>query len=212
MKQLSKLSILLLFVTLAFCACDKNNDEDNGGGVPPNPTPSMSIAIFTGEVKNAVDAPLIKEQIEQDLAANPPFNGSDTYQLITRKQSVGLAATLELYAVSSKDEKKAYSYILNSAGNAEAKDSYRSFLAGTNISGNWCKWDVVPIAAEDGKPVATYDVFTKQNIPGSMVGGKMYFCEDLTEKYQQKFPDADIHSVARCLILTYVKGGDVVKD
>ena len=72
--------------------------------------------------------------------------------------------------------------------------------------------EIVPTATEDGKPVATYDVFIKQNIPASMVDSKMYFCEDLTEKYRQKFPDADIHAVARCLVLSYVKGGDVVKD
>ena len=29
MKLLSKLSILLLFVALAFCACDKNNGDQN---------------------------------------------------------------------------------------------------------------------------------------------------------------------------------------
>ena len=211
MKQLSKFSILLLFVALAFCACDKNND-DNGGDVPPNPTPSMSIANFTGEVKIAVDAPLIKEQIEQDLTANPPFDGSEKYQLVMRKRSSSLAATFELYAVSPEDEKKADSYILDYAGNAEKKDSYSSFLTGAGITGSWNKWNVVPTVTEDGKPVATYDVFIKQDIPASMVGSKMYFCEDLTEKYRQKIPDADIHAVVRCLILTYVNGGDVIKD
>lgn len=212
MKQLSKLSILLLFVALAFCACDKNDGDDNGGDVPPNPIPSTSIAIFTGEVKIAVDAPLIKEDIEQDLIANPPFGGSEMYQLVTRKQSAGLDATIELYAVSPEDNKKADSYILDYAGNVEKKDSYSSFLTGAGITGSWYKWDIVSTSTEDGKPVATYDVFIKCDIPGSMVGGKMYFCEDLTEKYRQKFPDADIHAVARCLILSYVKGGDVVKD
>ena len=40
----------------------------------------------------------------------------------------------------------------------------------------------------------------------------MYFCEDLTEKCRQKFPQDDIHAVVRRLVLSYVKGGDVVKD
>ena len=212
MKQLSKLSILLLLAALVFCACDKNDSDDNGGCIYPNPSPSMSVANFTGEVKIAVDAPLMKEQIEQDLMANPPFGGSKMYQLVTKKQTVGLAATIELYALNPEDEKKADGYILDYAGDVEKKDSYSSFLTGAGISGNWYKMNVVPTATEDGKPVATYDVFVKQNIPGSMVGSKMYFCEDLTEKYRQKFPDADIHAVARCLVLSYVKGGDVVKD
>ena len=212
MKQLSKFSILLLFVALAFCACDKNNGDDNGGDVPPNPTPSMSIANFTGEVKIAVDAPLIKEQIEQDLTANPPFDGSEKYQLVMRKRSSSLAATFELYAVSPEDEKKADTYMLDFAGKVEEKECYKSFFTGSNITASWCKCEVVPADTEDGKPVATYDVFIEQNIPASMDGSKMYFCEDLTEKYRQKFPDADIHAVARCLILTYVNGGDVIKD
>lgn len=67
MKQLLKLSILLLLVALTFCACDKN-DGDDDGGVHPNPSqPSESIYNYTGEVEFVVDAPQIKEKIEQDL-------------------------------------------------------------------------------------------------------------------------------------------------
>ena len=67
-------------------------------------------------------------------------------------------------------------------------------------------------ATGDGKAIATYDVFIKQDIPASLVGSKMYFCEDLTEKYRQMFPQDDTHAVVRRLVLSYVKGGDVVKD
>ena len=48
MKQLSKLSILLLFVALTFCACDKNDGDDDGGH-SNRPQPSESIYNFTGE-------------------------------------------------------------------------------------------------------------------------------------------------------------------
>ena len=61
---------------------------------------------------------------------------------------------------------------------------------------------------KDGKPVATYDVFMQLNIPSSAVGSKMYFCEDLTEKYRKKFPNEDIHAVVRRLVLSYVSEGD----
>lgn len=83
MKQLSKLSILLLLVALAFCACDKNNGDDDGGGVHPNPPqPSESICNYTGEVEFVVDAPQIKEKIEQDLTENPPFGGANSIKFL----------------------------------------------------------------------------------------------------------------------------------
>lgn len=76
----------------------------------------------------------------------------------------------------------------------------------------WYKMDIVPVDTKDGKPVATYDVFMHQNIPASVVDSKMYFCEDLTEKYRQKFPYEDIHAVVRRLVLSYVSGGDNIKE
>lgn len=97
-------------------------------------------------------------------------------------------------------------------GDAEWKENYKLFPVGSGISDSWNKWDIVPIASGDGKAIATYDVFIKQDIPASLVGSKMYFCEDLTEKFRQKFPQDDIHAVVRRLVLSYVKGGDVVKD
>ena len=77
MKQLLKLSILLCLSPLAFCACDKNDGDDDRGCVYPNPSqPSESIYNYTGEVEFVVDAPQIKEKIEQDLTENPPFGGA----------------------------------------------------------------------------------------------------------------------------------------
>ena len=76
----------------------------------------------------------------------------------------------------------------------------------------WYKENIVPVDTKDGKPVATYDVFMHQNIPSSLVDSKMYFCEDLTEKYRQKFPNEDIHAVVRRLVLSYVSGGDNIKE
>ena len=72
--------------------------------------------------------------------------------------------------------------------------------------------DIVPVDTKDGKPVATYDVFMHLNIPASLVHSKMYFCEDLTEKYRQKFPNEDIHAVVRRLVLSYVSGGDNINE
>ena len=72
--------------------------------------------------------------------------------------------------------------------------------------------DIVPVDTKDGKPVATYDVFNTLNIPSSLVHSKMYFCEDLTEKYRQKFPNEDIHAVVRRLVLSYVSGGDNINE
>ena len=92
----------------------------------------------------------------------------------------------------------------------EYKDNYRLFPA-ASVNG-WYKENIVPVDTKDGKPVATYDVFMDQNIPSSLVHSKMYFCEDLTEKYRQKFPNEDIHAVVRRLVLSYVSGGDKINE
>ena len=207
MKYLVKKSVLLLLVVLAFCACDNSND--NGEVIPPNPQSSKSVVNYTGEVEFVVDAPQIREDIEQDLKANPPFGGSRKYQFITKKYST-LPAVYMLYAVNPEDDKSADGYILSIAGKVESKDNYRLFPA-ASVHG-WYKMDIVPVATKDGKPVATYDVFIQQNIFASTVGSKIYFCEDLTEKYRQKFPNEDIHAVVRRLVLSYVSGGDNINE
>ena len=207
MKYLVKKSVLLLLVVLAFCACDNSND--NGEGIQPNPQPSKSVVNYTGEVELVVDAPQIREDIEQDLKANPPFGGSRKYQFITKKYST-LPAVYMLYAVNPEDDKSADGYILSIAGKAESKDNYSKFPA-ASVQG-WEKMDIVPVDTKDGKPVATYDVFNTLNIPSSLVHSKMYFCEDLTEKYRQKFPNEDIHAVVRRLVLSYVSGGDNINE
>lgn len=207
MKYLVKKSVLLLLVVLAFCACDNSND--NGEVIPPNPQSSKSVINYTGEVEFVVDAPQIREDIEQDLKANPPFGGSKKYQFVIKKHST-LAALCMLYAVNPEDDKSADGYILDIAGKVEYKDNYRLFP--TASGPGWYKENIVPVDTKDGKPVATYDVFMHQNIPSSLVGSKMYFCEDLTEKYRQKFPNEDIHAVVRRLVLSYVSGGDNIKE
>ena len=207
MKYFVKKSVLLVLVVLAFCACDNSND--NGDVIPPNPQSSKSVVNYTGEVEFVVDAPQIREDIEQDLKANPPFGGSKKYQFITKKYST-LPAVYMLYAVNPEDDKSADGYILSIAGKAESKDNYRLFSAVSGLG--WYKMDIVPVDTKDGKPVATYDVFMHQNIPSSMVGSKMYFCEDLTEKYRQKFPNEDIHAVVRRLVLSYVSKGDIINE
>lgn len=203
MKYFVKKSVLLLLVVLAFCACDNSND--NGDVIPPNPQSSKSVVNYTGEVEFVVDAPQIREDIEQDLKANPPFGGSKKYQFITKKYST-LPAVYMLYAVNPEDDKSADGYILDIAGKVESKDNYRLFSAVSGLA--WYKMDIVPVDTKDGKPVATYDVFMHQNIPSSLAHSKMYFCEDLTEKYRQKFPNEDIHAVVRRLVLSYVSEGD----
>lgn len=205
MRYLVKKSVLLLLVVLAFCACDNSND--NGEVIQPNPHPqsSKTVVNYTGEVEFVVDAPQIREAIEQDLKANPPFGGSKKYQFIIKRYST-LSPLYMLYAVNPEDDKSADGYILDIAGKVEYKDNYRLFP--TASGQGWYKENIVPIATKDGKPVATYDVFMHQNIPSSMVDSKMYFCEDLTEKYRQKFPNEDIHAVVRRLVLSYVSEGD----
>ena len=207
MKYIVKISVLLLLVVLAFCACDNSND--NGEVIPPNPQSSKSVVNYTGEVEFVVDAPQIREDIEQDLKANPPFGGSRKYQFITKKYST-LPALYMLYAVNPEDDKSADGYILSIAGKVESKDNYRLFPA-ASVHG-WYKMDIVPVDTKDGKPVATYDVFIQQTIPASTVHSKMYFCEDLTEKYRQKFPNEDIHAVVRRLVLSYVSRGDNINE
>ena len=155
-----------------------------------------------------MDAPQIREDIEQDLKANPPFGGSKKYQFIIKRYSM-LPALYMLYAVNPEDDKSADGYILDIAGKVESKDNYRLFSAAS--ANAWYKMDIVPVDTTDGKPVATYDVFI-QNIPTSVVHSKMYFCEDLTEKYRQKFPNEDIHAVVRRLVLSYVSGGDIINE
>ena len=208
MKYLVKKSVLLLLVVLAFCACDNSND--NGEVIQPNPHPQSwkTVVNYTGEVEFVVDAPQIREDIEQDLKANPPFGGSRKYQFITKKYST-LPASYMLYAVNPEDDKSADGYILDIAGKVEYKDNYRLFP--TASGQGWYKENIVPVDTKDGKPVATYDVFI-QNIPTSVVVSKMYFCEDLTEKYRQKFPNEDIHAVVRRLVLSYVSKGDIINE
>ena len=207
MKYFVKISVLLLLVVLAFCACDNSNE--NGEVIQPNPQSSKSVVNYTGEVEFVVDAPQIREDIEQDLKANPPFGGSKKYQFIIKFHST-LSPLYMLYAVNPEDDKSADGYILSIAGKVESKDNYRLFPA-ASVDG-WYKMDIVPVDTKDGKPVATYDVFMHQNIPSSLVGSKMYFCEDLTEKYRQKFPNEDIHAVVRRLVLSYVSGGDIINE
>lgn len=208
MKYLVKKSVLLLLVVLAFCACDNSND--NGDVIPPNPQSSKTVVNYTGKVEFVVDAPQIREDIEQDLKANPPFGGSKKYQFIIKRYSRLLPASYMLYAVNPEDDKSADGYILDIAGEVESKDNYRLFSAASVLG--WYKMDIVPVDTKDGKPVATYDVFMHLNIPSYVVDSKMYFCEDLTEKYRQKFPNEDIHAVVRRLVLSYVSGGDNIKE
>lgn len=207
MKYFVKKTVLLLLVVLAFCACDNSND--NGEVIQPNPQSWKTVVNYTGEVEFVVDAPQIREDIEQDLKANPPFGGSKKYQFITKKYST-LPAVDMLYAVNPEDDKSADGYILSIAGRVESKDNYRLFPAAS--ANAWYKMDIVPVDTKDGKPVATYDAFIHQNIPSSLVHSKMYFCEDLTEKYRQKFPNEDIHAVVRRLVLSYVSVGDNINE
>ena len=207
MKYFLQKSVLLLLVVLAFCACDNSND--NGEVIQPNPQSWKTVVNYTGEVEFVVNAPQIREDIEQDLKANPPFGGSKKYQFITKKYST-LPAVYMLYAVNPEDDKSADGYILDIAGKVEYKDNYRLFPVTSGLG--WYKENIVPVDTKDGKPVATYDVFMHQNIPSSMVDSKMYFCEDLTEKYRQKFPNEDIHAVVRRLVLSYVSGGDNINE
>ena len=210
MKYFVKKSVLLLLVVLAFCACDNSND--NGEVIQPNPHPqsSKTVVNYTGEVEFVVDAPQIREDIEQDLKANPPFGGSKKYQFIIKRYSRLLPASYMLYAVNPEDDKSADGYILVIAGKVEYKDNYRLFP--TASGPGWYKENIVPVDTKDGKPVATYDVFMQLNIPSSLAHSKMYFCEDLTEKYRQKFPNEDIHAVVRRLVLSYVSEGDNIKE
>lgn len=206
MKYLVKKSVLLLLVVLAFCACDNSND--NGEVIQINPWSSKTVVNYTGEVEFVVDAPQIREDIEQDLKANPPFGGSKKYQFIIKRHS-SLSPLFMLYAVNPEDDKSADGYILRNAGKVERNDNYRLFSAVSGLA--WYKMDIVPVDTKDGKPVATYDVFI-QTIPTSTVVSKMYFCEDLTEKYRQKFPNEDIHAVVRRLVLSYVSEGDNINE
>ena len=208
MKYLVKKSVLLLLVVLAFCACDNSND--NGEVIQPNPQSWKTVVNYTGEVEFVVDAPQIREDIEQDLKANPPFGGSKKYQFIIKRYSRLLPASYMLYAVNPEDDKSADGYILDIAGKVEYKDNYRLFPTASGLG--WYKENIVPVDTKDGKPVATYDVFMQLNIPSSLVHSKMYFCEDLTEKYRQKFPNEDIHAVVRRLVLSYVSGGDNINE
>ena len=210
MKYLVKKSVLLLLVVLAFCACDNSNENnDNGEVIQPKPQSSKTVVNYTGEVEFVVDAPQIREDIEQDLKANPPFGGSKKYQFVIKRYS-NLAPLFMLYAVNPEDDKSADGYILDIAGKVEYKDNYRLFP--TASGQGWYKENIVPVDTKDGKPVATYDVFMHQNIPSSLVGSKMYFCEDLTAEYRQKFPNEDIHAVVRRLVLSYVSGGDIINE
>ena len=210
MKYFVKKSVLLLLVVLAFCACDNSNgNNDNDEVILPKPQSSKTVVNYTGEVEFVVDAPQIREDIEQDLKANPPFGGSKKYQFVIKRYST-LSPLFMLYAVNPEDDKSADGYILSIAGKVEYKDNYRLFP--TASGQGWYKENIVPVDTKDGKPVATYDVFMHQNIPSSLVHSKMYFCEDLTAEYRKKFPNEDIHAVVRRLVLSYVSEGDNINE
>lgn len=209
MRYLSRLSCLLWLAVLVLCACDKNEDNDNGVVGPG--VVVAHVTVYSMAVETVVDAPLVHEEIEQDLAANPPFGGSTLCQLISRKRSAGLPAQLELYVRNPDGEGYFGGYGLRVAGNAEWCESYKQFPAAYGGAA-WYKWDFVPISSEDGREVATYDAFVYQPIPSSDVATKIYFCEDLTENYRQRLPGADIHAVARRLVLSYVKSEDIVNE
>ena len=209
MKYFVKKSVLLLLVVLAFCACDNSNDNGEVIQINPHPQSWKTVVNYTGEVEFVVDAPQIREDIEQDLKANPPFGGSKKYQFIIKSYST-LSPLYMLYAVNPEDDKSADGYILDIAGKVEYKDNYRLFPTASGLA--WYKENIVPVDTKDGKPVATYDVFIQQPIPASTVHSKMYFCEDLTEKYRQKFPNEDIHAVVRRLVLSYVSEGDNINE
>lgn len=104
MKYLVKKTVLLLLVVLTFCACDNSND--NGEVIQINPWSSKTVVNYTGEVEYVVDAPQIREDIEQDLKANPPFGGSKKYQFIIKSHST-LSPLYMLYAVNPEDDKSA---------------------------------------------------------------------------------------------------------
>ena len=157
MKYLVKKTVLLLLVVLAFCACDNSND--NGEVIQPNPQSSKSVANYTGEVEFVVDAPQIREDIEQDLKANPPFGGSKKYQFIIKSHPT-LSPLYMLYAVNPEDDKSADEYTLNIAGKVESKDNYRLFSA-ASVHG-WYK-------------MVGYEVFCKK-ISLTTVGSLGFLC------------------------------------
>ncbi len=214
MKLLSKLSILLLFVALAFCACDKVDGDDNGECIYPKPAYTLK-SNYSVSVETVVDAPQaeVKTAIEQDLEANPPFGGCKDYQIVTTKQSVGLAATMELHVAKAESEEWYGSYVIaNSAEKFEDNEKYHLFSASTGTT-VLAKWDIIDYASsEKSKLVGTYDVYAQKADPESKKGNNLFFCEDLTKKYREKYPQADIHAVVRRQVLTFVKGGDVIKD
>ena len=150
MKYFLQKSVLLLLVVLAFCACDNSND--NSEVIQPNPQSWKTVVNYTGEVEFVVDAPQIREDIEQDLKANPPFGGSKKYQFIIKSHST-LSPLYMLYAVNPEDDKSADEYTLNIAGKVESKDNYRLFSA-ASVHG-WHKMDIVPVDKKDVNPVAT---------------------------------------------------------
>ena len=212
MKQLSKFSILLLLVAFAFCACDKNND-DNWKCIYPKPA-SVLVSNYTVTVETVVDAPQaeVKTAIEQDLEANPPFGGCTVYQIVTTKQSVGLAATMELHVAKAESEEWYGAYAIDYSGALEDNENYRLFPATTATTG-LAKWNIIDyVSSENAKVVGTYDVYIQNNAPESKKGGNLFLCEDLTKKYSEKYPQADIHAVVRRQVLTCVKSGDVIKD
>ncbi len=212
MKQLSKFSILLLFVAFAFCACDKNDDNGNYV-VCPNPS-SIHVSNYSVTVETVVEAPQaeVKSAIEQDLADNPPFGGCKDYQIVTTKISIGLDALRKLHIVKPNKEDLYGTYIIeNSAEKFEDNEKYRLFPASTATSA-LAKWDIMDYSSEKPTVVGTYDVFIQRAAPDLKKDGNLFLCEDLTKKYRDKYPEADIHAVVRRLVLACVKSGDIVKD
>lgn len=213
MKYLSKLSMLLLFVALAFCACDNDNGNGNGGCIY-TPTSTTHISNYSATVETVVEAPQaeVKNAIEQDLAANPPFGGCDFYQIVTTRTSATLPALHELHVAKVDSEKLHGVYVIEtSAEEFEDNDNYRLFPASIKTSA-LAKWDIQDYTSMKPKLMGTYDVFVQYADPESKKDANLFFCEDLTKYYREKYPDADIHAVVRRQVLTFVKGGDVIKD
>lgn len=172
-KKLISLLVMALCVAIIPAAC---SDGDNGDGTgEPDPVTQKGYrytGIFDVTVDHAIEAG-DKTGVEADLKANPPLPQGAPYRYWY---------TIQRYAAALPPS-----------------------VTLTYADGNGD--EVVGLVTQTSKDLGmmpdTYRLLPPATpVPSSLADSHIYLYEDLTGKYQQMFPDADVTAVVRRQALT----------
>ncbi len=197
-KKLISLLVMALCVAIIPAAC---SDGDNGDGTgEPDPVTQKGYrytGIFDVTVDHAIEAG-DKTGVEADLKANPPLpqGAPYRYRYTIQRYAAALPPSVTLTYADGNGDEVVGLVTQTSKDPGMMPDTYRLLPPATSVSG-CMEWRV-----ETGGIVLPYDVFIHTPVPSSFAGSYIYLYEDLTGKYQQMFPDADVTAVVRRQTLT----------